>query len=640
MAPTPRGHYLKDEAGFGAEDSAARVRGRRYFQIDHCKATFQGLQGNEDRTGRTPSPFCKDSINRKPGDGCGLSSLELSQVYDDHHRRGRLHICHGTSHCNNALSVSTASAVSDPISEESAMFHLGHRDNVQKHFDHDQQAESQAAEGSMVDSENGAGLSSHFLNRKGRLGLGKKKYGKECKWVGYHHHAARVDAFGGEERKNITKRTGWRNDCRDHIFDGQIEEKPERHAKKMFQEHIEKEFHATEDVPIGVSTQIDLDTQGFLGKSKGRSSICAQQRYFEHDPTSDKSGEPWDQQNDVACYGLNQRGKRKFLVQNNLDTGCRHNLSRPALKTGPTLRCSSMPVLERDRPPNQTPYYQDDMPESARAVKKEIGPGLHTDKECDRTLKPRRCSIPADSTWDALAWTPRMVDNVTAARFVEGENVMHATNDDEHQEREFRMFAGTTKRSFGNAHNMSKFRFDYDDDAELKQEHTCVTWTKDEVTKEDKHNLLRWGAGHGRRKFEIDDHFYGKERDNLVYCSTKGEKLGVRAKPVPAHMDPNKKNTEKNFILDADGLPISFKSRSHKPMKDSVHEHMNDEYQSDHSDTPCVVGMRRKTELMRPQSARRFPQKDYERVTPRSLTPRGRREDARIPLAERPIWQK
>merc|ERR1719502_1424241 len=108
-----------------------------------------------------------------------------------------------------------------------------------------------------------------------------------------------------------------------------------------------------------------------------------------HDPISDKSDQPADP-NDLSSYGLNHRGKRKFLVQNNLEPGCRHNLSRPETRSTPTLRSASAPVLERELPPNGTPYWQDDLPEEDRAVKNELGPVCQMPTENNRNLKPRK----------------------------------------------------------------------------------------------------------------------------------------------------------------------------------------------------------------------------------------------------------
>merc|ERR1712070_330307 len=84
------------------------------------------------------------------------------------------------------------------------------------------------------------------------------------------------------------------------------------------------------------------------------------------------------------------------------------------------------------------------------------------------------------------------------------------------------------------------------------------------------------------------------------------------------------------FFLDPDGKSISYKPRPYVPVKDDVTEILTCDANSEDSNTMAVTGMRRKSELMRPQSAKRFPQRDFERVTPRSVTPRAT-SDARTP---------
>merc|ERR1719355_39158 len=105
---------------------------------------------------------------------------------------------------------------------------------------------------------------------------------------------------------------------------------------------------------------------------------------------------------------------------------------------------------------------------------------------------------------------------MTAAKFVEGQDRVYNITDEEHREAEFRQKLGHTKRSFGNAHNKSDFRFDYADDPGYETEYVNETIMKDPVTDIPRDALLRWGAGHGRRKFDIDDHFY-KDGKSHIY---------------------------------------------------------------------------------------------------------------------------
>jgi len=642
------------EAGLLA-DNATR-RGRKNFHMDDCiREKGSRTCGNPfaDPQQRTPSPFCRapasDAILTMnadkahlqcpaKGEYCGLSSMELSQVFNQaSDRRGRRHIYHGTSACQRKEEhvAKTPSIVSELFSEDSAIYHLGHREHIVENWEQSLHDAHEAA--GWVPDYDTAGLNSHYINaKKGRLGYGKRKYGPECKWVGYHHHAARVDGFGGEERKHVTKGGGHHEDQKDHIFDNQIPDSKERHTRKMFDKADLLESYG----------KPDLDTKGFLGKSKGRADGAT--AHISCDPISDRSSDPKDH-GDIACYGLNQRGKRKFLVQTNLETGCRHNMSQSEITTVPTLRSSaSEPVL--NLPTNQTPYYQDDLPESARALKNELPHSCNLQTQLARDssskFKVHATKVVPDTTWDVFgSWTPRGCDHDTAARFVDGDNVP-AIEDAEYRdacrEHEFRSSLGHTKRNFGNAHNKSSYRFDHNDEPGYKSEFVCVTSTKHPVTDEFESALIRWGKGHGRKKFDVEDHFVSTG-GNDPYMQLDGQKMPLRSKSVPKHMQP-KGERDPNCVLDLDGNAISFKSRSHKVMNDTLYsgrvfDHMNDEAVSDHSDTLALVGRPRNSERIRPQSARRFPQKDFEKVTPRSLTPRPRSEVS-IPLTARPLWKK
>jgi len=558
---------------------------------------------------------------------------------------------------------STPSLVSEPVSEESAMDHLGHREKIA-----DERWKELLEADTIQEEEPSSGVTSHHLSRrKGRLGFGKRHFGPEYKWVGYHRARAindpgGDDAFLGAHGASFlgpVKRhygAGDKNQ-QDNLFSDEIQGLPgrERHSKKIFYDHFEAAAHATEDVPIGVSSQIDLHTHGFLGKSKHNFGGMAQ---ISSDPITDFSEEPSDQ-NDLASYGLNHRGKRKFLVQSNLDSGCRHNLSRPEAKSVPTFRCRSVPVLERDLPPNETPYWQDDLPDDQRALKNELGATCQTGRECDRGIKPRKCMPPQDNLWSTMtstpanAWTPRKVDEKSAARFIEGQDLIHGVTDFEHTQTEIRDALGKSKRSNGNAHNRSEFRFDYNDSPTWKTEHFAIVKQHLSADADDDNRMverwLPWGHCRGRKRFEVKDHL-DKDDDGVeCYVSASGAVMG-KAKHLlapPDHMDPNTEDKgESCFFIDPSGQVMSSRrdDENHKIIhelvfKDTVNELMDNEVQSEDSNTLAVAGSRRRTDLIRPVSARRFPQKDFEKVTPRSVTPRAQSE-ARIPLGERPRWKK
>jgi len=331
---------------------------------------------------------------------------------------------------------------------------------------------------------------------------------------------------------------------------------------------------------------------------------------------------------------LEHRGKRKFLVQNSLDTSCRH--TKREIKPGLALRSASVPDLECLRPPNDTPYYQDNLPEEDRAIKKELGQYCRFSREVERNLPARNSGYNsannADNTWSALAWTPRKADNNTAAMFIEGQDSIQRITDEEHLAYEMRASLGKTKRVFGNAHNRSSFRLDFCDEPEYKTEHVT-------------HKGLRWGEGHGRKKFGVADHLDNAADGIHPYQDVNGQVLRTRRKvEAEDHMDRkhgyNKAEVHGEVVfMDPDGNVL--KPRPHRDVKDNVGELKNDENISETSNTLGVCGVRRKqpgVEALRPLSARRFPQNDFERVTPRSVTPRLPSEST-IPLAERPKWK-
>jgi len=231
------------------------------------------------------------------------------------------------------------------------------------------------------------------------------------------------------------------------------------------------------------------------------------------------------------------------------------------------------------------------------------------------------------------------MDNITAEQFVEGLDTPSTKssvtrpglNYAEIRHEEFRHALGPTKRSFGNAHNKSELRFDYCDAPGYVAEHV----TSDGKTK--------WGAGHGRKYFDVEDHVsphYEGFRGFEKYTSVEGNKLCHKQKMVPPCVDSTKNKYSDGYIPGDDGSPGMFKSRSHATFTDTVNELFNDDAESEHSNQVGIVGVRRKTDIIRPQSARnRFPQKDFQKEVPRSVTPRPSRTST-IPLKERPGWKK
>lgn len=615
MAPTPRSHHLKEEAGLHSDEYADKSRGRRYFPVTDSIMEHKSLLPEE----HAPTPFCALSPRfgkRSPEDHLGLTSVELSKVNDSHHRRGRRHICHGGS--LGKKTPSTPSLASEAVSEESAQDHLGHRDKVVKCW-----AETHEDLVAVPEFEEpiGGATSHHLARRKGRLGWGKKRFPDT--WT-HCHRSARMDDPGGEDAfSHDGKFTSFLGPAKrhhgksfesghlsDHLFDDFVDPN-ETHHKKLFKH--EEAVHGTEEIPIGVSTQIDLHTRGFLGKSK--KNFEGDIIHKSSDPISDYSAEA--KESSLSSYGLNHRGRRKFLVQSNLEAGCRHNMRVSQEKSMPTLRSLSVPILERDLPPNQTPYYQDDLP-AEQMAQKEL---LH---DCSNR-KPRHHKTEVDQAWSSLVWTPRAVDQATASAFIEGKN--QCTTDEEHREYEWREYMGRTKRSFGNAHNKSDFKFEYNDDPGRKFELLDSSG-------------FRFGHGHGRRKFYVGDHL-DKDDDGVeCYVSASGAVLGkVKHKKVEDHLDASNPAPVSNAIfLDPDGKSISTKPRHHVMVKDNVTPLMDNDLASEDSNTLGVVGMRRKSDNIRPVSARRFPEKDTGRVQDksRSLTPR---RTPRQPLAERPNWK-
>lgn len=647
MAPTPRNNHVLGGAGLSSEEIADGKRGRRYFHVATGDWTGSVDFTHKDALAR-PNAFCRDSSERTIDDQCGLSSVELGKNYDLNQRRGRRHICHGQSIQMACKTPTEPSLASEPISEDSAADHLGHRTHIQ-----DDRWKAALEASTLQEEEPCGGSTSHHLHNKGKLGFGKRHFGKEVKYTGYHRALSMADPGGADAYEinggsflGAQKKKIWGSKFQvDDAFGDTIDPK-ERSTKRMFKEKIEEAAHATEDIPIGVSSQIDLHTRGFLGASKRSFGGMMQ---ASSDPVMDLSSEPANP-NDLSSYGLNHRGKRKFLVQSNLESGCRHNLERPEGQYGPGIgRSASVPVLDRERPPNETPYWQDSLPDEERANKKELPYCCGTGHELDRDIKPRKGKNLEDNTWSCLAWTPRKVDDMTATRFIEGQDAIHAVTDDEYREAEFRESLGKTKRSYGNAHNKSEFRFDYNDDPGRKMEHFVIVNQHLACDQEDDKRLteraLMWGKGHGRKKFGIKDHL-DKDDDGVeCYLSASGAVLGkVKHKKVEDHLDRNAGVTldfrgKPMVFMDTEGKASAYPPRNRVEVKDHIDELMNCEVESEGSNTLGVTGIRRTTEIIRPRSARRFPEKDFQKKTPRSVTPRAQSE-ARVRLAERPRWAK
>lgn len=685
MVPTPRNLGVLGEAGLHSEELSRRGRGRRYFHVEDSVKEKESSLTPRDLGAMTledhvPTPYCKPTEKRTKDDFCGLSSMELSNI-NMHNNRGRRRLKPDWANKSNRA-PDEASLASDPISEASACNHLGPRTKADKAEDcRSKGTPRQSISGSdMENQEPVGGMSSHQLSlRTSRLGMGKKHFrSDECPWVGIqksmglYGDKAATDAsdgfhFLGAKKKSITH--GQRKDANDNLFDDTILESEWR-SRKHFAQEWDQVFHGSEDCPLGVNgTQTDLHTKGFLGKSKRRfdaSPVTARKSQDVITHNCDAEHDP----HDIASYGLGHRGKRKFLVQHNLEPGCRHNLSRPEGVLQSAVRSASVPVLEIERPPNTTPFWQDDLAEEERATKNEQQNFCISGREQDRHLngKQRTRHIVQDNTWSCMTWTPRKVDEATATRFIEGQDDIHAVTAQEHREVEFRTAMGKTKRSYGNAHNKSDFRFDYCDDPASKSEHYSIVKVNidetdvkqsviDSLKQKDSHERhlpnerpLHWGVGHGRRKFNTVDHLGNANPDSTsegveCFLSAAGAKLGaVKHKRVEDHLnpgDPSYPSTDPVFFLGTDGKTIRTKTRHHAQVRDTVDELMDCEVQSENSNSMAVAGMRRRTEIIRPHSARRFPEKDFERATARSVSPRAASATVspRTPLRERPRWK-
>jgi len=666
MAPLSPDNHLARQAGIHTEEAAARTRRRRYFPVGDTIAEHKSLDpGLDEGESCSPSPFCRN-FSRSPdrkSDWCGLSSKELAQVTNPYHRRTRRHTLNVGDAIDHAESV-----VSEAISESSEQFHLGKRN-----FVHDNRIrellEEQAQLKAAGKIEPTAGVAMLELNTKGSLceARGKKKFGDSCPYFAQRDHEGGVHTFGGETIRFLQKRKTPRADQLDHIFEDQLEPEKTRTARKIFADHIEKEMHATEDCPIGVSPQMDLDSKGFLGRSKGRGF---DKEHMSSDPVSHKPDEPRSP-GDLSAYGMATGGRRKYLLQSNLETGCRHTARE--IKASPTLCVSaSSPTLsEKDRPRNSTPYWQDDLPEHERAVKNEVPSVCKTSREADRCQKPRNVEPYVDNAWSALRWSQDRVDAESALDFVNSPNQVRAMSNEELRESEYRRTLDSMKRSFGNAHNKSELRLDYGDPPDHRVEHVTEIFTrvpekKQKEAKDEKEAravarafggqrdrqpkaTVAWGHGHGRKRFDITDHVSPdyRESEGLEKYTSADMSVKLRTKkrvtpPFSVKDTPAKKADQEGYYADENGNTLLYSKSDHTLLKsytkDCLHELLPDDLGSQTSNTVGLVGSRRKSEYLRPQSARRFPEKDFQKTRPRSATPRP--PSSRTPISERPRWQK
>lgn len=369
--------------------------------------------------------------------------------------------------------------------------------------------------------------------------------------------------------------------------------------------------HGTDKTPLGVSEQVDLHSSGlFLG---GGRHHFGGEVHRSQDPISHRESPEVVDEGNRDAYGLSHRGKRKFLVQNNLSHGCRINEACRDSTPSPKKSVST-PDLQRLNPQSDAPYYQD---------------AYTPEKQSQKPLvksTPRQAVREFDNTWSALVWAGRGVDEDTANKFIEGKEL--AKKDVEtFREEEFKMSMGNTKRNFGNIHNKSDFRMDYSDNS---------AWRADDIVEiplgeTDRHdalelrthplNYFKWGHGHGRRKFKVNDHL-DKDNDGIeCYLSVDGTVLSrMKHKKVTDHLDVDAPLEVQGFFLDPDGRAISFKPRHHVVQKDTVNELLEHDVKSETSSTLGVTGQKRKKELARPTSSRRFPYKENFRPPTRAAS--------------------
>lgn len=616
-----KNNHLRESAGLHTSEMDGKKTGRKYYNVVDTIAEHKSFLPEE----RPPNPLFTPRTGKSAGEAGGLTSSELCAVNDLHHRRGRRHISHGGT-VGHSTPSSDHSLASEAISEDSIDQHLGHRAHVMKCWSQKHEVEVPEY------AENAGGASSHHMaRRKGRLGFGKKHFGPETKWA-HVHRSVRIDDPGGDSNSKFTSFLGPARRHhgltfeQSHVFDDSIDTS-QFHTKKLF-EH-EDAVHATEDTPIGHSTHIDLHTSGFLGKSK---HMFGGMVHISNDPISDMSEHP-PEEVDLAWYGFgSNRGKRKFLVQSNLVSGARHNLAVPDGKPSPR-RSASAPAL--DRVASVPPYHTDLSPE---ADEKATKPSVD-EYSNGRRLKQRNPKRDEDQVWfDNAA-------NRFGDQFSELKDLKEKTLDEQLQA-EFKVQFKNSKKCFGNAHNESTFKLDYFDDPTYRTDHitfmplghTDQKHLDDFDLRSHPYDYVKWGSGHGKRKFKVNDHL-DKDDDGVeCYMSVNLVPLSkMKHKKVEDHLDTENPALEApSFFLDPDGKAISFKPRHHVELKDNVNDLFKEEdVQSENSNTLAVSGQRRKNELIRPKSARRFPLKDTFRQPARSITPPPRMGST---SQDRPKW--
>merc|ERR1719440_17440 len=123
------------------------------------------------------------------------------------------------------------------------------------------------------------------------------------------------------------------------------------------------------------------------------------------------------------------------------------------------------------------------------------------------------------------------------------------------------------------------------------------------------------GLGYDRRKLNEQCNLDNEPEGVECILSASGAKLGsVIRKRFEENLSPD----DTSFST-PDPASLHAVIRKHK---DTVGELLKCDVQSDDSHSLGVPGVRRKTDLIRPQSARRFPEKDFDRSTSRFSTPR------------------
>lgn len=449
----------------------------------------------------------------------------------------------------------------------------------------------------MLEQEPVGGVSSHELSRRtAKLGLGKKHFlnKEECPWTGNYLSSKGnivLDHRGEDDNKVFTslagerkwkKTFGQRKDAIGDLFNNTVEEKEFR-SRKHFPQQWDQVFTGTEDFPLGAGTQID-DSPRKIKRRVDASKMTAQMDRDVVTHNLDSEPDP----NDLSGYGLAHRGKRKFLVQTSLATG----LSPIGEDNFMLRRSPSAPGFSTDPPvksPNTCPFWQDDLPDEERAAK-----GCHQNIFVSRTGVDRHLEgrgkhivhVP-DNTWACLKFG---CDDATASRFIEGQDLKPTISTEEPAGIRNPIYDESAPKSTGGKVPGVRNPI-YDESACQSGDYTIVrspiynTDVKESAIDEMKsgdgryqkanETAVCWGAGYGKKKF------VEKSTGDLIKM----------------------------------------------------------EVQSPDSNSSASPGVRRKNDMVRSHSARRFPQKDLETLTSRSATPRAT-SDTGTPPHERPRWKK